>query len=182
MVASVTDQQQKDIPGGHPLGGLLVYVVCLGDERGGCEGEGEDASVASPYAPVPSGGHARRNSCAAQNGQRHERCAALVDAPPLAAVSTEKPVARTSTRRRMKRGIPYHSTIARPRRVLRSCALVVSKRVGEPALTTARADLGEEAFEVALAEGRALALDEAMTYALQVLDDTAPAPPPGLRA
>jgi predicted ATPase len=56
------------------------------------------------------------------------------------------------------------------------------RAVGEPALASASADLGEEAFEVALAEGRALALDEAVTYALQVLDDTGPAPPLGLRA
>jgi predicted ATPase/class 3 adenylate cyclase len=40
-----------------------------------------------------------------------------------------------------------------------------ARRVAAPALASARADLDEEAFEQALSEGRALGLDEAVSYA-----------------
>ncbi len=56
------------------------------------------------------------------------------------------------------------------------------RAVGEPALKTARADLGEEAFEVAFAEGRALAVDEAVKCGFQALGNPALPGPVGLRA
>jgi predicted ATPase/class 3 adenylate cyclase len=53
------------------------------------------------------------------------------------------------------------------------------RAVGEPALATARTDLGEEAFDAALAQGRKLTVDEAVKYARQAFDRAASGHPVG---